>query len=252
MARIVLNDAGLTFRVRNCSGVTFKEYVLHYVFRSNRKLFHETHALAGVQLTIEEGQRVGLVGHNGAGKSTLLRLIAGIYAPTAGERLVDGKVSSMLDIGVGIEPYANGWENIRYRGFLQRLSPADLERKTPEIAEFSELGEFLDMPVRYYSSGMMVRLAFSIATAIEPEILVVDEILSAGDLSFQEKARNRMLKLMDHARILVIASHDLSVLKSLCDTVVWLEHGRIREVGEAKGVVERYWQHMHDRAKAAA
>src|SRR5205809_1779804 len=186
MARIELDGVSLTFRVRQDSkGLTWKDWVLGLVSRRARPHI-EIRALQDVSFEVARGERVGIVGHNGAGKSTLLKLLAGIYPPTAGRRVVEGQISSLFDIALGFELDANGWENISYRGYLQGETPRSLRDKIPSIADFSELGHFLDMPVRYYSAGMKVRLAFSIATAIEPEVLLVDEVLSVGDMAFQD------------------------------------------------------------------
>jgi len=170
----------------------------------------------------------------------LLRLLAGVYPPTAGRRQVTGHICSLFDISLGFEQDASGWDNILYRGYLQGETPRTIRSKVQPIADFSELGEFLDMPVRYYSSGMKVRLAFSIATAIEPEILIIDEVLSAGDMAFQVKARERMLALMSSARAVIVVSHDLSALKLMCDNVLWLDHGKMHMLGPAESVIEAY------------
>src|SRR5262249_1826508 len=151
--------------------ITLKEFLVRQMFRRSVNPVIEVRALQDVSLEINEGQRVGIIGHNGAGKSTLLKLLAGIYPPTKGKRLVEGRISSLFDIALGFETDASGWENIYFRGFLQGETPKSVRAKMQPIADFSELGEFLNMPVRYYSAGMLVRLAFSIATAIEPEIL---------------------------------------------------------------------------------
>jgi ABC-type polysaccharide/polyol phosphate transport system ATPase subunit len=143
-------------------------------------------------------------------------------------------------MSLGFEPDATGWENISYRGYLQGETPKTLRTKVKEIGDFSELGNFLDTPVRYYSAGMLVRLAFSISTAIEPEILLIDEALGAGDLSFQKKARARMMDLIARAHLMVVVSHDLETLRQLCDRLLWLDHGRIRQVGPADDVIAAY------------
>ncbi len=206
----------------------------------------EVKALERIDLTLEEGERVGIIGRNGAGKSSLLKLLAGIYPPTSGTRRVTGRVSSLFDISLGFEPEANGWDNIRYRSYLQGETPRSVQNRMQAIADFSELGEFLDMPVRFYSSGMLVRLAFSVATAIEPEILIVDEVLSAGDLSFQAKAQQRMKALISHAQAVVVVSHDLDSLTAVCSRILWLDHGRIRMSGPAAEVVPAYVRHMEE------
>jgi lipopolysaccharide transport system ATP-binding protein len=240
MARIELDRVSLIFRVRKNSRVTLKEFLLKQMFRKSVNPIIEVRALQDVSLTVAKGERIGILGHNGAGKSTLLKVLAGVYQPTSGRRVVEGRISSLFDIALGFEPEANGWENIKFRGYLQGESPRTLRGKIHEIAEFTELGKFLDMPVRYYSAGMQVRLAFSIATAIEPEVLLVDEVLSAGDLTFQHKARARMRDMMSKAQLFVMVSHDLESLKNLCDRLIWLEHGRVKRVGPSAEIVEAY------------
>ena len=243
MTLIELDDVGLLFRVRRHGRISLKEYLLYGWFWPSRRPSFKVQALEHVDLAIKQGEKVGIIGHNGAGKSTLLKVLAGIYPPTSGVRRVHGRVSSLFDISLGFEPEATGWENIRYRNFLQGESPRSVQAKIRSIAEFSELGRFLDMPVRYYSAGMLVRLAFSVATSIEPEILIVDEVLSAGDLSFQTKARERMQALISHAQAVVVVSHDLTMLGQLCDRVLWLDHGRIHMDGPTGEVVAAYSQH---------
>jgi ABC-type polysaccharide/polyol phosphate transport system ATPase subunit len=197
-------------------------------------------ALNDIDLSIGEGERIGIIGHNGAGKSTLLKLMAGIYPPTSGIRRVTGQISSLFDIALGFEMDATGWENMQYRGYLLGETPRSIRAKMQPIAEFSELGQFLDIPVRYYSAGMLVRLAFSISTSIEPDILIVDEVLSAGDMEFQAKARTRMRALIASARAVVIVSHDMQSLAQLCDRVLWLDHGTIRLSGPTEQVIAAY------------
>ncbi len=244
MTVIQLNDVGLRFQVRRFGRISLKEYLLQGLFRRSKKATFEVQALEHVNLTVGEGDRLGIIGHNGAGKSTLLRLLAGIYPPTSGRRKVVGHVSALFDIALGFEHDASGWENIMYRGFLQGETPRSIRAKMQPIAEFSELGDFLNMPVRYYSAGMMVRLAFSIATAIEPEILIVDEVLSAGDMAFQSKARERMQSLMSSARAVIVVSHDLASLALMCDRVLWLDHGHVRQIGPAEEVIAAYAQQV--------
>jgi ABC-type polysaccharide/polyol phosphate transport system ATPase subunit len=252
MARILLEHASLSFRLPSPVHRTLKELLFIHRLRFSRRTTGRVQALSDVNLDIRTGQKLGIIGHNGAGKSTLLRLIAGIYTPTEGRRHVEGRISSMLDIGLGIDPDATGWENIKFRGYLQRQSPSELARKAPEIAEFSELGSFLDAPVRCYSSGMSVRLLFSIATAIDPEILLLDEVFGAGDLSFQEKAQKRMMSLLERARIIVFASHDLVTIRNICQTAVWLDHGTVRMLGPADEVTRAYERHTHEPRQVAA
>src|SRR6516162_648106 len=244
MALIDLDHVSLTFQVRKCGRVSLKEFLVRRMFRQTVNPVMEVRALRDVTLRIGEGERVGIIGHNGAGKSTILKLLAGIYPPTQGTRNVEGEISSLFEIALGFEQDASGWEDITYRGYLQGETPATIKDKIQGIAEFSELGEFLNMPVRYYSAGMMVRLAFSIATAIEPEILLVDEVLSVGDMAFQVKARQRMLEMMHKAQLIVMVSHDLESVAKLCERGVWLDHGVIRQVGPIHEVIAGYINHV--------
>jgi ABC-type polysaccharide/polyol phosphate transport system ATPase subunit len=241
MPRIELDRVDVTFRVRAQQGrPTLKEYLVRGLFFRPAAARMEVRALQDVSLTVGAGERVGVIGHNGAGKSTLLKLLAGVYPPTRGRRTVKGQVSSLFDISLGFEQDATGWENIYYRSYLQGETPRGVRAKIASIAAFAELGEFLNMPVRYYSAGMMVRLAFSIATAVEPEVLLIDEVLSVGDMAFQEKARRRMREMMSRAKLAVIVSHDLVSLRALCDRGVWLDHGRVRREGPIDDVIAAY------------
>lgn len=240
MAAIVLDRASLVFRVRRQRRVPLKEYLLRALFRRSANPYVEVRALNELSLTFREGERIGLVGHNGAGKSTLLKVLAGVYPPTSGTCTIDGAVSAVFDFTLGIEPTASGRENIAYRGFLQGETPRTLKDKLPEIAEFSELGEFLETPVRFYSSGMVVRLGFAIATAIDPEILLIDECLGAGDLSFQEKARARLDRMVDKAKLIVVVSHDLGAIGRLCTRTIWMEQGRVKADGPTRDVLAEY------------
>ena len=240
MARIDLDNVSLTFRVRHLGRVSLKEYLVRQLYRQNVNPSIEVRALQDISVHLADGDRLGVIGHNGAGKSTLLKLLAGVYPPTKGTRQVEGRISSLFDLVLGFEPDASGWENICYRGYLQGETPATIKAKVQPIADFSELGHFLDMPVRYYSSGMKVRLAFAIATAIDPEVLLVDEVLSVGDRAFMEKAGQRMRDMMNKARLIVMVSHDLDAIKKLCHRVLWLDHGRLRMAGDPAAVIDAY------------
>jgi len=199
-------------------------------------------ALADISLYIDHGERVGLVGHNGAGKTTLLRVLAGVYEPSAGRIAVDGKVSTLLDASLGLNPEATGYENILLRGLYMGLHPREIRTLAPAIADFTELGDFLHMPVRTYSAGMMIRLGFAVATATKPEILLMDEWLLAGDAQFLDKARQRIDTFVSQSQILVLASHSLEVIRKWCRKVVWLEGGRVILAGNAEPVLSRYVQ----------
>lgn len=187
-------------------------------------------ALSDVSLEIHEGDRVGIMGHNGSGKTSLLRMLAGIYEPTSGQLQVQGKVSSFINLGLGMDTEATGAENILLCGLMFGLEYDEIQRLTPSIGEFSGLGDFLDMPVRTYSSGMMMRLVFSIVTSVHAEILLMDEWLSVGDADFVVHAKERLTRLVDSASILVLASHNETVVEDLCNVIVRLEHGEVAEI----------------------
>lgn len=197
-------------------------------------------ALKDINLHLREGDRVGLVGHNGAGKSTLLRLLSGIYEPTRGTAAVNGRVAPVFDLGVGMDPEISGYENIIIRGLFLGQSRREMKRKMDDIAEFSELGDYLSMPLRTYSTGMRVRLALGVVTSIEPEILLLDEGIGAVDASFMAKARERLQDMVRRSGILVFASHSNDFLAQLCSTAIWVDHGEVRQAGHVAEVVEAY------------
>lgn len=184
-------------------------------------------ALDRLSFRFSDGDRIGLVGHNGSGKTTLLRTLSGVYAPVRGELTTRGKIASLLDVSMGLDPDATGFENIYLRGILDGLKPTLIRSKIDEIAEFSELGEYLNLPVRTYSSGMMLRLAFAISTSVEADILIMDEWLSVGDADFSAKAAQRLDQLVGKASILVVASHDPTLIARVCTRQISMEHGRI-------------------------
>jgi lipopolysaccharide transport system ATP-binding protein len=200
----------------------------------------DVHALRDVTLRIDAGERVGLLGPNGAGKSTLLKAIAGIYPLSGGERRVVGEIRALLELSLGFESEATGRENIMYRGLLLGRRPREIRAMAPSIVEFADLGEFIDYPVKAYSAGMMVRLAFSISTAVGGEILLLDEILGAGDLAFMRKAKARIDSLVKDANILMLATHDLSALRSLCSRLLLFDHGRIVYDGNVEQGIALY------------
>lgn len=187
-------------------------------------------ALSNVSLDIREGDRVGIMGHNGAGKTSLLQMIAGIYEPTSGEIRIQGKISSFINLGLGMDPDATGMENILLCGLMFGLDFDEIKRLTPAIGAFSGLGDFLEMPVRTYSSGMRMRLVFSIVTSVHAEIMVMDEWLSVGDADFVVHAKQRLLEMVDSASILVLASHSEDTIQNLCNVIVRLEHGEVTSV----------------------
>lgn len=184
-------------------------------------------SLDSISFQIDAGERVGLVGHNGSGKTTLLRALSGVYAPTSGNLLVEGRVASLLDISLGMDPDATGYENILMRGIVMGVEPKKMLEKVDEIAEFTDLGEYLNMPLRSYSSGMQMRLAFGVSTCVEAEILLMDEWISVGDAAFQDKAAERLNNLIRTTPILVIATHSPELVRKVCTRKIALEHGQL-------------------------
>jgi lipopolysaccharide transport system ATP-binding protein len=229
---IVVSDLEVSYPVAARAG-------LASLFRAQPGEAHKV-ALDGVSFVVHEGERVGIVGPNGAGKSTLLRAICGILPPSRGTIALSGSVAPLFEFATGFEMERSGLDNIRIRGLLQGMSWAEINRRMPEIAAFSELGPALRQPVRTYSSGMFVRLAFATATAIDPEILLIDEAFGAGDQYFAGKATRRMHELIDRGRILMFTSHNLSLVAQLCSRVLWLAAGRIVADGPAEPVLARY------------
>lgn len=200
------------------------------LFKSNSTGKPDTiRAIDDLNFRLEKGDRVGLMGHNGAGKTTLLRVLAGIYPPTSGNLIVQGKVTTLLDIGLGLESESSGYENILLRGILLGHSPSLIESKMKEIADFSELGDYLEMPLRTYSSGMLLRLAFAVSVCAHADILLMDEWLSVGDESFSTKASKKLHSLIDDSSILVLASHSKDLIKQTCNRLFVSEHGRFTE-----------------------
>lgn len=215
------------------SAVAFKERSLKSLMGSLFRLqrseheVHDVHALKQINLDILPGQRVGLLGHNGAGKSTFLKMLAGLYPISSGRREVLGTVRSLFDLSLGFEPDASGRENILYRGLLLGLTPRFMRQIEDEVVAFAGLGEFIDYPIKTYSAGMQVRLAFAISTAVGGDILLLDEVIGAGDANFMAKAKQRIMSLIEKSEILVLASHDFGALQSICERGLVFHHGEI-------------------------
>jgi ABC-2 type transport system ATP-binding protein/lipopolysaccharide transport system ATP-binding protein len=244
MAFIELKNVVLDLPIYDVQGRSLKKQVLR-MGRRNRIAEGSdgvivVRALDNVNLRLEHGDRVGLIGHNGAGKSTLLRAMAGIYAPTAGTLVREGKVVPLLDISLGMDENSTGMQNIRLRGLLLGMTDAEVRKKQDEIAEFCELGDYLDLPIRTYSSGMKVRLAFAVSTAVDAEILLLDEVMGVGDASFMQKAEARLADLHSRSEIVVLAMHSNSEIRKVCNKAIWMDGGRVRAFGPTEEVVGAY------------
>ena len=201
-------------------------------------------ALDNISFSVKKGEVVGLIGSNGAGKSTLLKVVSGVMKPTKGKVTVHGAISPMIELGAGFDSELTARENIYLNGAILGYSKKFIDEKFNDIVEFSELKDFLDVPIKNFSSGMTAKLAFSIATIVDPEILIVDEILSVGDIKFQEKSKNKMLEMIKGGTTVLYVSHSLQSIKDLCDKVVWIEHGKMIKMGEAKKICEEYYEHQ--------
>jgi lipopolysaccharide transport system ATP-binding protein len=245
MANITLKQASVVLPIFNSSSRSITNTLVSAatggVLTAQKGGHISIEALKNLDLEIVSGDRIGIVGHNGSGKSTLLRLLSGIYDPSSGEIQRSGSISSLVDISLGINPESTGRENIFLRGKLMGLSRKEIDEKIDEIIEFSELGDYINLPVRIYSSGMLLRLAFAVSTSITADILIMDEWLSVGDGSFAERASKRLKELVDNSEILVVASHTRSLIEETCNKVVWLEHGVIKKVGTVDEIVPQYF-----------
>jgi len=235
---IEVSDVTMRFHMNTDKVLSLKEFVTKGL--AGRLKFEDFSALEHVSFEVKKGETLGLIGRNGAGKSTLLKVISGILKPTEGSVACHGNVVPMLELGSGFDMDLTGRENIFLNGAILGYSEEFLKAKYEEIVDFSELGRFIGTPIRNYSSGMLARLAFSIATVVEPEILIVDEILSVGDAEFQEKSKRRMLELMGGGTTVLFVSHSIEQVREMCSRVVWLEHGKVKMCGKTDSVCEQY------------
>ena len=235
---IEVNHVTMRFRMANDRINSIKEYLVQFL--KKRLKYSAFEALKDVSFTVERGEIVGLIGHNGAGKSTMLKIISRIMKPTEGNVVVRGNVVPMLELGSGFDYDMTGRENIFLNGAILGYSEEFLKSKYQEIVDFSELGPFIDTPIRNYSSGMISRLAFSIASAVNPEILIVDEILGVGDADFQIKSQNRMMEMMGGGTTVLMVSHNIKQIREMCDRVVWIEHGQVVDYGDAEHLCSEY------------
>jgi lipopolysaccharide transport system ATP-binding protein len=245
MASIEFNNVSVDFPIYNASGRSIKKRLIQVATGGqlgadpNGRVV--VRALEGLTFSLRNGDRVGLLGHNGAGKSTLLRLLSGVYVPSHGTARIQGDIGSLIDISLGIDPESTGRENVYLRGALLGMTRGMLKEQMDDIIDFSELGDFIDMPLRTYSSGMHLRLAFAVSTILHPQILLMDEWLAVGDQGFKVKAEERMEQLVAKSAILVIASHSRTLIEETCNRAIWLEHGKIRMDGTAQEVAAAYF-----------
>lgn len=240
MSTIRIENLSIKFRIYHDRSPSLKDYFANLFRRRGRSSYSDFWAVKGVSFKISAGDRVGIIGHNGAGKSTLLKALCRVYEVSDGNIFVDGRIAPLLEIGAGFHPEFTGRENIHLNGSILGYSKLKLKKIEPEVIEFAELEEFIDTPVKYYSTGMYMRLAFSLATAMHPDILVLDEIFAGGDAAFMAKAKARMHDLIDKANIMIMVSHDHRLLRSLCNRVIWLDHGKLVADGAPDEVIDRY------------
>ncbi len=240
MSKISVDKLSIKFRIYHDRSPSLKDYVAN-LFRGKRQAaYSDFWAVRDISLEFNSGDRVGIVGHNGAGKSTLLKALCRVYESSDGKVTVDGRVAPLLEIGAGFHPEFTGRENIYLNGTILGYSEAQLRLIEPEVIAFAELEEFIDTPVKYYSTGMYMRLAFSLATAMHPDILILDEVFAGGDAGFMKKATARMFEMIDRANIMIMVSHDHKLVRSLCNRVVWLDHGRVVLDGPSDEVIDKY------------
>mgnify|MGYP004488876037 len=240
---ITVKDVTMKFNLGIEKDNSFKQTFIEIFTPKNKKNKKEYfNALTNVSFEVKKGEVIGLIGSNGAGKSTLLKVVSGVMKPTEGIVETRGAISPMIELGAGMDNELTARENIFLNGAVMGYSKEFLESKFDEIVEFSELQDFLDVPVKNFSSGMTAKLAFSVATIVDPEILIVDEILSVGDIKFQEKSKNKMLSMIKGGTTVLYVSHSLPSIEELCDRVIWLEHGKIIEIGNTKEVCKHYYQ----------
>lgn len=239
-SNITLENVSLEFNYFHDSKSSLKEKFARAFWHKQAKQEPSFLALNKVSFSIGQGERVGIVGRNGAGKSTLLKTICRIYEPSSGRVQVQGQIAPLLEIGAGFQPELSGRQNIYLNGAILGYSKKSLSRIEAEVIEFTELGQFIDTPVKYYSTGMYMKLAFAIATAVHPDVLILDELFAGGDAQFIAKAEKRMLEFVDHSSILIFVSHQPELIRKLCSRVIWMDHGQVTLDGEVNQVLDAY------------
>jgi ABC-2 type transport system ATP-binding protein/lipopolysaccharide transport system ATP-binding protein len=244
VTELVLQDVSVSFPIYHGGSRSLKKSLMfrgsggHLATDASQRITVE--ALRNISMNIQAGDRVALIGSNGAGKTTLLRVMAGIYEPVSGTVTSRGRISPMFDIGLGIDQEISGYENIRLRGLILGLRPDEIEERMQDIIDFTELGDYLDIPVRTYSSGMMTRLTFAVATCFAPEILLMDEWIMAGDAGFISKAEHRIQRFVEKASIMVLASHSQAICRRFCNRGIWMETGQVRAIGPIDDILDAY------------
>lgn len=249
MTEIVLKNVSLSYPVFGGASRSFKKDILNTLMLkpTESKKIVSVDALKNISLSFNKGDYIGLIGHNGAGKSTLLKLLSGIYEPTYGEINVTGTISSILGNSVGMQPELTGYENIKFTSMINNFSKIQIAEIIKDIEEFTDLGEMLNLPVKRYSAGMQARLAFGLSTAIKPDILLLDEIVGAGDAAFITKAKKRINQLIDSANLLVFASHSTELITKFCNKLLWLDHGKVKLFGDVDSTLNAYLNHMTEK-----
>ena len=235
---IEVNNVSMRFKMTKERIFSLKEYFIKFV--KGELVFEEFRALIDVSFSVKKGEILGIIGYNGAGKSTMLKVISGIMNPTSGYIKVEGVISPLIELGSGFDMELTARENIFLNGYILGYSKKFIKEHFDKIVEFSELEEFLDVPVKNFSSGMIARLGFAIATIVQPEILIVDEILSVGDFKFQEKSENKIKEMLASGTTVILVSHAINQIEDICTKVLWLEHGRVRGYGNTKEICEEY------------
>lgn len=241
---IILKNVSMKFNLGVEKDNSLKMIFINLFTPKKKKKKEYFWALKDIDFRINKGDVVGIIGANGAGKSTLLKVVSGVYKPTTGSVEVNGKISPMIELGAGFDGELTARENIYLNGAILGYSKEFLESKFDEIVEFSELKDFLDVPVKNFSSGMVAKLAFSISTIVDPEVLIVDEILSVGDIKFQEKSKNKMMSMIKGGTTVLYVSHSIDSIKELCSKVIWLDHGKIVKMGDTKPICDEYYQKL--------
>jgi ABC-type polysaccharide/polyol phosphate transport system ATPase subunit len=240
MPHVLVENVSVKFRVYHDHSPSIKDKFANILRRKSYGGYSDFWAVNDVSLEIREGDRVGIIGHNGAGKSTLLKSLCRVYEPTKGKIITEGRIAPLLEIGAGFHPEFTGRENIYLNGAILGYTKDELLKLEREIIDFAELSEFIEMPVKYYSTGMYMRLAFSLATAISPEIIILDEIFAGGDAAFIQKAKKRMHDLIDSSDIMIMVSHDHHLVRSLCNRVIWIDHGKMVADGDPETIINEY------------